>query len=119
MRFIVDECAGPTLAQWLIYHQHNVFSVYEEDRGLDDESVLKRAFTENRILITDDKDFGEMVFRQKKPHRGVILLRLENQRTENKIKVVKRLLEQYADQLVDNFVVVTETTVRIASIRRN
>ena len=80
MRFIVDECTGPAVARWLRQHKHNVFSVYEEARGLDDEGVLQKAIADNRILITNDKDFGEMIFREGKAHRGVILLRLEDER---------------------------------------
>lgn len=112
MRFIVDECTGPVVSRWL-KEQHDVVSVYEEARGLDDDGVLLKAVTSNRILITNDKDFGEMIFHEKKVHKGIILLRLDDERAVNKIKVLKRLLEHYADQLANNFVVVTETTVRI------
>jgi predicted nuclease of predicted toxin-antitoxin system len=113
MRFIVDECTGPEVARWLRQNLHDVSSIYEESRGLDDEGVLQKAFAEDRILITNDKDFGEMVFREGRAHKGIILLRLEDERVANKIKVLKHLLEQYADQLANNFVVATETTVRI------
>ena len=94
-----------------------MFSVYEEARGLDDEMVLRKAAIDKRILITNDKDFGEMIFREGKHHRGVIFLRLKDERRDHKIKVLGMLLEQYADQLAGNFVVVTETTVRIARHR--
>jgi len=117
MRFIVDECTGPAVARWLREHQHDVFSVYEEDRGLDDLGVLERAVTDHRILITNDKDFGNMIFREAKAHHGIILLRLEDERAANKVKVIKRLLEQYAAQLANQFVVARENTVRITSSR--
>src|SRR6266403_3425258 len=70
MRFLVDECAGPALAHWLRNYKHEVFSVYDEARGLDDDSVIRRAGTENRILITNDKGFGEKVFRAGVTHAG-------------------------------------------------
>lgn len=104
-------------ARWLRQLQHDVLSIYEEARGLDDDGVLQKAVADDRILITNDKDFGEMIFRERKPHKGVILLRLEDERTVNKIKVLKRLLEQYTDQFVGNFVVATEATVRIVHLR--
>ncbi len=81
---------------------------------MDDEEVIRRALTENRILVTNDKDFGEKVYRDRHPHRGIILLRLENERAENKIAVMQRLLNSHADRLADQFVVVIETTVRFA-----
>ena len=114
MRFIVDECAGPAVARWLRQQQHEVFSVYEEARGMDDDDIVRKAFAENRIVVTNDKDFGEKVFRERWRHRGVILLRLEDERAPRKIETLKRLLERYADRLADQFVVVTETTVRFA-----
>jgi predicted nuclease of predicted toxin-antitoxin system len=114
MRFLVDECTGPVAARWLREHGHEVFSVYEEARGMDDDNVLLKAFAENWILLTNDKDFGEKVFREKQPHHGVILLRLQDERNSNKISTVRRLLERYADRLQGSFVVVTERGVRFA-----
>lgn len=114
MRFLVDESTSPSVARWLQSQQHEVFSVYENARGVDDETIIQKAFSENWILITNDKDFGEKVFREQRPHKGVILLRLEDERTSIKIETLRRLLEHYADQLVDNFVVATETRVRFA-----
>lgn len=114
MRFLVDECTGPKVAKWLRDIHHDVFSVYDEDRGLDDESILQKANLENDILITNDKDFGELIFRIKKQHKGVILLRLEDERSENKIAVLQRVLKLHSDKLANNFIVVTESTIRIA-----
>lgn len=114
MRFLVDECAGPKVADWLRQQGHEVFSVFDEVRGIDDDFILDKAYSENRILITADKDFGEMVYRERHPHRGIIFIRLEDQRAIAKITVLKSLLENYADQLADRFVVVTESQVRFA-----
>ncbi len=113
MRFLVDECTGHAVAQWLRRQNHDVVSVFDEIRGADDRKVIQKAFEQNRILITNDKDFGELVFREKKPHKGVILLRLEDERAANKIAVLKHLLEKYENSLPGHFIVVTETTVRI------
>ena len=88
--------------------------MYEEARGMDDEEIIQKAFAESRILITNDKGFGEKVYRDRWPHKGVILLRLDDERTENKIEAVRRLLAGYADRLHGQFVVATETTVRFA-----
>jgi len=114
MRFLVDECTGPAVAQWLRRQNHDVISVFDEIRGADDREVIQKACEQNRILITNDKDFGELVFREKIVHKGVILLRLEDERAENKIAVLKRLLEKYEKSLSGYFIVVTETTIRIA-----
>lgn len=79
-----------------------------------DESIIQKAFSENRILITNDKDFGEKVYREQYPHKGIVLLRLEDERAVVKIATLKRLLAQHMNQLTDNYVVVTEKRVRFA-----
>lgn len=112
MRFFVDECTGPAVAEWLREQKHEVFSVYDEARGLDDDTIIQKAFTENWILITNDKDFGEKIYRERQSHQGVILLRLDDERAASKIEVLRRLLRDYADRLADQFVVVTEAKVR-------
>jgi len=113
MRFLVDECTGPAVASWLRAQNHEVFSVYEEARGMDDDDVINKACTERMILITNDKDFGEMVHREGRSHEGVVLLRLQDERSASKIAVLRQLLERCSDQLAGRFVVVTETHVRI------
>jgi predicted nuclease of predicted toxin-antitoxin system len=69
---------------------------------------------ERWILLTNDKDFGEKVYRDRHGHRGVVLLRLANEQAGNKIETLRRVLTIYAEQLVDRFVVATETRVRFA-----
>jgi predicted nuclease of predicted toxin-antitoxin system len=115
MRLLVDECTGPAVARWLRARGHDVFSVYEEARGLDDDAVLAKAHAEQRILITNDKDFGEKIFRERHPHRGVIFLRLEDERAASKIATLERLFAQHGDRLSDRFVVVTAAAVRFST----
>jgi len=60
-----------------------------------------------------------MIFHEGRLHRGVVLLRLVDERVGNKIRMLRRLLEQYADYLADNFVVATEAAVRIVHLKSN
>ncbi|MBI4378006.1 MAG: DUF5615 family PIN-like protein [Nitrospinae bacterium] len=115
MRFLVDECTGPAVAEWLREQKYEVFSVYDEARGMDDNEIIQKAFAENWILITNDKDFGKRIYLERYPHHGVILLRLEDERAVIKIETLTRLLRNYADRLTGQFVVVTELKVRFAS----
>ena len=115
MRFLVDECTGPAVARWLREHSHEVFSVFDEARGMADDDILDKAHSENWILITNDKDFGEKVYRDRQPHRGVVFLRLQDERAVSKIQAIESLLGGYADQLPDAFVVVTERQIRFAT----
>ncbi len=112
MRFLVDECAGPKVAKWLLDDGHAVFSIFDSARGTSDDEILNKAFNENWILITTDKDFGEMVFRERRQHRGVVFLRLVDERAVNKIVVLQELLKNHAERLPERFVTVTESRVR-------
>jgi len=114
MRFLVDECTGPVVSRWLREQGNDVFSVYEQARGMTDDAIIEKAIIEERILITNDKDFGEKIYRDRKPHKGVILLRLDDERASNKVKITQRLLKNYSEKLQGNFIVVTEQKVRIA-----
>ena len=114
MRFLIDESTGPAVARWLHGQGHTVFSVHDQARGIDDDDVIRKAFEEDWILITNDKDFGEKVYREQRPHKGVVLLRLDDERIASKISTLQRLLERYADRLAGNFAVVTESRVRFA-----
>ena len=66
MRFLVDENVGPSVAHWLSTEGHNTASVYVETRGISDREIIRRASEEDRILITCDKDFGDLVFRERR-----------------------------------------------------
>jgi predicted nuclease of predicted toxin-antitoxin system len=116
MRFLVDECAGPGLAAWLRNQGHAVYSVFDEHRGIDDETIIRQAWTDNWIVVTADKDFGTKVFREQCPHHGVVLLRLSDERTPNMIAAMDRLLKSSANQLTDRFVVVTDVHIRFAGL---
>jgi len=114
MRFLVDECTGPKVARWLRARGHEVFSVFDDARGLQDVDVIRKAYADKWILITNDKDFGEKVYRERYPHHGIVLLRLDDERAVCKIDALHRLLSDHADRLAEQFVVVTDTHVRFA-----
>lgn len=114
MRFLVDECTGPSVARWLESHGHDVYSVFDEQRGMTDDAIIRKCIREKWTLITNDKDFGEKAFRERLLHHGVILLRLDDEHTSAKIGVIARLLSSYPDRISSSFVVVTEKQVRFA-----
>lgn len=113
MRFIVDESAGASVASYLRRAGHDVLAVAEIMSQADDEDVLSKAMDEGRILVTNDKGFGELVFRDRKEHSGVVLLRLEDESPANRVRVVQSVVEQHADRLSGRFTVATERGVRI------
>lgn len=113
IKFIVDECTGPAVAKWLSAAGYQVLSIYDEKRGFRDIEILRLAQTENWLIITNDKDFGDLVFKERLSHHGIILLRLDNERSMNKVSVLDKLFKSHFYELPENFVVVTEKSVRV------
>lgn len=113
MKFIVDECTGPTVAKWLVSEGYDILSISLERKGISDKEILKIALTEDRIVITNDKDFGELIFKEKLSHCGVIFLRLSNETPTNKVFVLKNLLHNHIEIIdKEHFIVVTEKSIR-------
>lgn len=113
IKFIVDECTGPAAAKWVSLAGYQVLSIYDEKRGLRDIEILRLAQIENWVIITNDKDFGDMVFKEGLSHHGIILLRLDDERSKNKVAVLDKLFRGYFSEFLENFVVVTEKSVRV------
>jgi predicted nuclease of predicted toxin-antitoxin system len=99
----------PALRQ--VGHDITVIAV-DYPPSLPDHQVLAIAYQEERILITEDRDFGELVFRLDQPSRGVIFLRLPRVELAIKLQRLTYALTYYADQF-DQFLVVTLRNVRV------
>ena len=116
MKFLVDECTGKRLAKLLEGAGFDVVFVGDWKPSATDDEVLEKAEKEDRILITDDKDFGELIFRLGKPSKGVILLRLSTTDPIKRFQVLKDVLK-----LLDargKFVVVGDEAIRVRKIER-
>ena len=114
MKFLADENIGLGVVQPLRNLGIDIKSVSEISPGIEDPDVLNLANNENRILITADKDFGELVYLRKLAHKGIILLRLTKDTTRNKLEVLSRVLAQTDLNLENSFTIVTETKIRIS-----
>lgn len=111
--FLADEGIDRSIVDSLREIGFDVYYVIEEVRGVDDEIILQIAIEEKRILITKDKDFGELVFRLNKGHAGVILLRLEGMETKERAEMVCSLILKYKMQLPKSFTVIQKKIIRI------
>ena len=114
MRLLVDECTGPTVTAWLREQGHDVLDAFETARGADDTNWMRQALAEQRVLITNDKDFGDYVYLHGMAHDGVILLRLQDETPLAKFTAIRRVLELHGEELIGEFVVVTERKIRFA-----
>lgn len=84
MNIVADENIDMQIVERHRADGHNVQSVAEFEPGIDDEAVLRESRETNAILLTADKDFGELVFRQGLLHSGVMLIRLAGVALETK-----------------------------------
>ena len=113
MRFLLDESADLPLRAHLRAQGHDVTAIAHDHPGaLIDEDVLAIAVAEARILITNDRDFGELVFRRQLPHCGVILFRLGNEAIPVKVAWLDHVLAAFTDRLHE-FIVVNDRGVRV------
>ncbi len=119
MKFIVDESTGMGVVEFLRAIGHDVISVGETMARARDLDVLACASADERVLITNDKDFGELVFRSGRVHSGVILLRLHDDRPESRIRVIKTLLKKHGNRMKGNFSVISENQIRIRHFSKN
>jgi len=112
VQFLVDDPTGVAVATYLRSVGHDVLAVAETMPQADDSDILARAAAEDRILLTNDRDFGELVFRNGQAHSAIVLLRLQDESATNRVRVVEDLLDRFADRLAGHFAVATETGVR-------
>lgn len=84
--------------------------------GASDKEILEFAEREERILITNDKDFGELIFRLNRPSSGVILIRLKIDLPRSRQEQVLNVIESLSGKLKSGFIVVTEGKVRVRRI---
>ena len=110
MRFLVDRCAGRRLTEWLARQGHDALDARDVGPDPGDRALLERAVSENRILITTDKDFGELIHLHGTRHTG--LIRLPDVRMTERIALVGHVL-QYHGQAIEERAMITIRSGRI------
>ena len=115
MKFLVDEAVEYSVVLFLRKLGYDTISVAEYFPGIEDQKILLFAYRENRIIITNDKDFGELIYKYQFPHKGVIFFRLMQEDSKSKVSRLNILLEKYKDRIRNSFIVIDETKVRFRS----
>ena len=88
MNLLADEGVDRPVVERLRQDGHDVLYVAESSPSVSDEEVLEQANSRSAVLLTADKDFGELVFRQGLVHSGVVLLRLAGLASVTKAELV-------------------------------
>jgi len=113
VNLVADEGVDRPVVERLRQDGHHVIYVAELSPSVADEEVLRQANTGNAVLITADKDFGDLVFRQGLAHSGVVLLRLAGLENTTKAEIVAEVCRSWPAELVGSFSVVSRGQVRV------
>jgi predicted nuclease of predicted toxin-antitoxin system len=116
--FVADESVDRQIVEAVRGLGYDVLSIAESAAGISDEDVLSRANDAQSVLLTADKDFGELVFRLRRLHAGIVLFRLAGLAPTAKAQVVAAAIKAHGTELEAEFCVVTGRTVRIRRSRR-
>jgi len=112
-KFLVDESCDFCFVRSLRQNGYDVKAIVEVMSGASDLVVLQLGFEENRVLLTEDKDFGEWIFAHKNATAGVILLRYPSQTRVQMNLALVELVGKYSSRLENSYVVLEPGRARI------
>ena len=113
LKFILDVGVGNKVGQYLTSEGYDTSLISTINPSMTDLEILSIAEHENRMVITMDKDFGELVYHSEKAHAGVLLLRLEDATGDEKVEVMQFIMTNFKDQLANKFCVFKNGRFRI------
>jgi predicted nuclease of predicted toxin-antitoxin system len=113
VKALADEGVDALIVARLRRDGHDVTYVAELAPGITDDAVLDLANADARLLLTADKDFGELVFRLRRVSLGVLLLRLAGLSAEARAEIVSQAIAAHGEQMAGAFAVVSPGAVRI------
>jgi len=117
LKFLIDVSAGRAIEKYLSEEGYDTKAVREIDPGMEDGDIIRIATSEGRMVVTMDKNFGELVYHCSMRHRGVLLLRLEDETGAEKLRIVRHIMENYSSRIKDCFCVFQNDRLRIKMIK--
>ena len=117
MKYFADENIHAGLVAWLRLKGDDVLYVAEGTRSIEDEFVLALAEGDHRILLTDDKDFGELVFLRRQTATGVVLIRLTTPSFQERMERLQSVWPTVEQHALGHFIVISDKKVRIRPLR--
>lgn len=118
MRWLVDECVDAGLVERLRATGHDVVYTAEIAPSASDADVLRRAQNERRLLLTDDKDFGELIIRRGQDAPGIVLLRIDPAMHNLKIRQLAAAIERLGENLFGRYTIVEAARIRSRPLRK-
>lgn len=118
MRWLADECVDAGLVSHLRAAGHDVVYMAEIAPAISDVEVLAHARAEDRLLLTEDKDFGDLVFRRSRPVPAVVLLRVDPAMHELKKRRLDATIDRFGEKLRGRYTVIEESKIRTRPLPR-
>ena len=115
MKLVADESIDGPIVERLRVSGFEVVAIAEVEPGLGDDEVLSLANERHAVLLTGDKDFGDLVFRMGRVSAGVILVRLSGLKPGRKAEVVDAWMQAHRGEMIGSFTVITPGGIRIRS----
>lgn len=112
-KFLIDIGVGKIVEDWLQSEGFCIISVRSLNPAMKDSEILKLAADNACMIITMDKDFGELVYHSAKKHSGILILRLESATGKEKLDVMKEIFTNYIDKIYNHFCVYQKGKLRI------
>ena len=116
MRFLVDESCDYLVVSTLRDAGHNVVAVVDERERSVDAAVIDQAYADDRILLTEDKDFGWHVFVARAQSPGVILIRFPASLRATMAKATLAAIQSHGDRIATSFLVIQPGAVRLQKL---
>jgi predicted nuclease of predicted toxin-antitoxin system len=113
IKFVADVNVEKPIVDYLSKQGYDIKWIPDYDCGMFDEELLQMANEEQRVLITNDKGFGDLVIMQKMLSAGAILFRIKGQGAQEKIKLMRKLLMGYKDKLLNHYVIISKSKIRV------
>ncbi len=113
LKLLIDVGVGKKVEDFLLVEGYDIKCIRDIDPRMSDIEILNIAVSEKRMVLTMDKDFGELIYNSKLSHAGVLLLRLEDAKSILKVDIVKIILKDFSDNILNKFCVYKNGKLRI------
>ena len=116
LKILADENVDYRIIKEIRSHGFEVISIYEKYRGLTDKDVLQTAKDNDALLLTQDRDFGILVFAYKEKNTSIIFLRYAHPNIKEISQAIITTLKKYGNELYGKFVTITPKKIKIREV---
>ncbi|MEJ5312194.1 MAG: DUF5615 family PIN-like protein [Anaerolineae bacterium] len=113
IRFLADACCDALVVRTLRALAYDVAFVAETEPDKSDEAILGQSLEEQRVILTEDRDFCTLVFRDRRPAYGIVLMRIPPTERPRRADRITTLVAEYPSRLPGSMTTLSLTNIRI------